>query len=481
MNRTGFVTAISLAVLVMVVVLIIGGEGQQSMATHRQPEAGPQVMTHTISLPLVTRDHFASDTLPFGIVMYSAVNDSAGLQKMEDAGAKWVTTRLNWAAIEPIKGIYNWSSFDIKAQNAQAAGMEVFVLFNQNPTWAAALPGGPVTDTQDLVDFAGLMAERYDCDGTDDADGHPCVHYWSFYAEPDNGDLSRAATGKGYWGHNGSGYAAMLSQVSPAIHSANPEAKVLIGGVAYEWFEEDGGPFVRSFLPDTLAALNALGGAENYLDAVAFHYYPIRTQDWPTILEKAGAIREIMADHGAGDLPLTCPEMGYWSSPNFGSSEEGQAYWVVQTFLRGISQGTDILSYYQVFDTVVAGSPEDLYPDRTSGLLRVDGSLKPAYFAYQTMTRELLGWPYLGPFGAAGAEGYVFGLDSARQKTVLWSQSGKTRVTFPYSRLRLVDTYGQEFDIWDNQPGPPGDLDGGVVGQIELEFPESQPFYVEPK
>ena len=57
--------------------------------------------------------------------------------------------------------------------------MEVFVLFTDNPSWAAALPGGPVTATQALVDFVTRMAARYDCDGIEDAPGSPCGHYWS--------------------------------------------------------------------------------------------------------------------------------------------------------------------------------------------------------------------------------------------------------------------------------------------------------------
>ncbi|MDY7041590.1 MAG: beta-galactosidase, partial [Chloroflexota bacterium] len=158
-----------------------------------------QTSAYTVYLPLVVRYYDPGYASPFGIVMYGSVDDVAGLQEMEDAGSKWVTTMLHWSAIEPSKGNYNWSSFDTKAQNAQAAGMDVFVLFTSNPSWAASLPGGPVTDTQDLVDFVTLMAERYDCDGVDDASGSPCVHYWSFYAEPDNGDIGRAQTGKGYW------------------------------------------------------------------------------------------------------------------------------------------------------------------------------------------------------------------------------------------------------------------------------------------
>jgi hypothetical protein len=483
-RHTGLLAAISLAVLAVLIALLMLGEEQQTMATCRQPTPrapqsplSAQELTHTLSLPVVARCHDPSYLFPFGVAMYGAVDDAAGLQTMKNAGIRWATTTLYWGAIEPSKGVLDWSSFDAKAQNARAAGIDLFVLFTGNPSWAAPLPGGPVYNIQDLVDFVTLMAERYDCDGVDDAPGHPCVHYWSFYGEPDNGDLLRAQQGKGYWGHNGAGFAAMLSQVSPAIHHANPRAKVLIGGVAYDWFEEDGGPFVRSFLGDTLAALNTLGGARAYIDAVAFHYYPINPS-WSSIGEKILEIRAIMIDHGVGDLPLLSPEMGYWSSPCFGSSETGQAYWLVRNHVIGLSEGVRILSWCTIFDLVVACSPEDKYPDRTSGLLNVNGNLKPSYFAYQTMTRELGMARYVAPFQADGATGYTFAMPWGQEKTVLWGKAGTVRISFPYTHLRLVTALGVEVDIWDNGAG---DLDGGIVGQIELQFYENQPCYVEKK
>jgi hypothetical protein len=320
------------------------------------------------------------------------------------------------------------------------------------------------------------MAERYDCDGNEDAPGHPCVNYWSFYAEPDNGDLWRAEKqGKGYWGHDGAGYAEMLSLVSPAIHAANPQARVLIGGLAYDFFEP-GGPFVRSFLTDTLAALNTMGGAPAYLDGIAFHYYPINPL-WPTIKEKAAEIRGIMANHGVADLPLLCPETGYWSSENQGSSEAEQADWLARLMVRGISVDLKVVSWHKVYDDVAPGDPDGA-PSNTSGLLRLDGSRKPAYYAYKTVTRELRGLRYTGPLDAAGMEGYTFLDGRGKTKTVLWSAAGATRLAFPYTHLRLVTSTGEESDIWDNQPG---DLDGEIPGQIELEFPEEQPFYVEQK
>ena len=472
---------IGLAAAALVLVFLIGRGEEQAVASYEHPARFLQATTSvTVYLPLVARNHLPGYVSPFGFISYGNVDDTVGLQKMQDAGSKWVTTMLNWSDIEPTKGSYDWSSFDTKAQNAQAAGMDVFVLFTGNPSWAAALSGGPVTDTQDLVNFVTLMAERYDCDGVNDAPGSPCVHYWSFYAEPDNGDLVYAQRGKGYWGHDGAGYAAMLSHISPAIHAADPQAKVLIGGLAYDWFEEEGGPFVRAFFTDTLSALNGYaGGASAYIDAAAFHFYPISAARWPTIREKALEVRGIMDRHGVGDLPLICPEMGYWSSPKFGSSEQGQAHRLVQMYVRGLSVDMQPLSWYKVFDAAEPNSAGDLYPDRTSGLLDVDGQPKQSYQAYQTMTQELAYVRYLRELQATNAEGYVFQMADGYEKTVLWATASSTTVSFSYSCLRMVDTLGNEYyPITDGLAG--WDEDGQVNGKISLRVYENAPVYVEP-
>ena len=485
MRKWSLLAPVGLASLAVLLLLGVGRGSQQLVsATHDGPAWQMRVLTPTLYLPVVEREYDAEYVSPFGVAMYGDITDTTGLQVMKEAGSKWAVTALQWSTIEFTRGVVYWADFDAKVQNAQAAGMNVFVLFMGNPAWAAALPGGPVTNTLDLVSFVVQAAERYDCDGVDDAPGSPCVDYWSFYAEPDNGDLDRARIGWGYWGHNGAGYAAMLSQVSPAVHNANPRAKVLIGGVAYDWFEQDTpvpGPFVRSFLTDTLAALNRYpGGAHKYIDAVAFHFYPISSDRWATIREKALEVLGIMERHGVDDLPFLCPEMGYWSSPKFGSSEQRQAQWLVQQYVRGISLRLRFLAWLPVYDIAEAGSAEDLYPDRTAGLFRLDRvTPKPAYDAYSTMARELAWARYVKPLQVTGSEGYVFRMPGGREKTVFWATGSTANVPFPYTCLRRVDMGGTV-----NEPINDGDLvwdqDRTVNSQIVLRATQDTPLYVEP-
>ncbi len=327
-----------------------------------------------------------------------------------------------------------------------------------------------MADWTALANFRAAAAERYDCDGTNDAPGHPCVHTWSFYSEPDRDSR---------WGYNGAAYAAMLAQVSPAIHAAAPHSQVMIGGLAYDWFVEEGGSYVRTFLSNVLQTLNSYpGGAAAYIDAVAFHYYPIN-DGWASVREKGLEVRGIMTQHGVGDLPLLCPEMGFWSSTKFDSSEAQQARLIVQNYVRGMSASITLMSYYKVFDDAIAGSSADTGPAHTSGLIKVDGTtLKPAYYAYQTLTQELYHARYVRSLGVSKAEGYVFKMLDGHEKTVLWATSTTAQVRFTTSCIRMVDVLGRVYSpLRDGDSN--WDADHTVNGQILLQVYKNAPVYVE--
>jgi hypothetical protein len=410
---------------------------------------------------------------PFGYISYGAVDNTTGLQTMRDAGSRWVTTRLSWSTVQPTRtALLDWSSFDAKVLNAQAAESEIFVLFTDNPQWAAETRYGPVTDTQDLVGFVGPMAERYDCDGVDDALGGPCIRYWSFYPEPDHQDR---------WGNDGSGFAEMLSVVAPAIHAASPRAQILIGGLAYDWFTAEGGPFVRSFLTDTLAALNAYpGGARAYVDAAAFHFYPIAPQRWPTIREKADEVRGVLQSHGVGDLPVSCPEMGFWSSPKYGSSDRGQASRLVKMFVRALSADVQPLCWYEFQDRASPGTVNDTMGVYTCGLVDVSGEPKPSYTAYSAMTREL-GWStYTGRLDAVSGEGYLFRTRTASDRFAVWGDEATSSMSFDAACLRVVRVVDDvTFQVLDGDV--PWDWDNRKNGRILLGLGTApgEPFFVE--
>ena len=54
-----------------------------------------------------------------------------------------------------------------------------------------------------------------------------------------------------------------------------PTSKVLFGGVAFDWFHEDGGHFVRSFVNDVLAIDKG-----QHFDYFNYHAYPAYSATW---------------------------------------------------------------------------------------------------------------------------------------------------------------------------------------------------------
>jgi hypothetical protein len=349
-------------------------------------------------------------------------------------------------------------------------------VFDTNPTWVSTNPRGPVPDPMldELEAMVAAMASRYNGTG-----GHPQIDHWSFYGEPDN-NVS--------WGHHGAEYAAMLTRVAPIIHAYNPNAEVMLSGLAYDKFEDDeipghAGRFVRQFITNTLQALNTFpGGAGAYLDQVGFNYYPISLPRWPTIREKANELRSVMTNHGVGHLPLAVTEMSMWSfwpdqnPPNGLETQAQQAHYLVHFYTRGLSVGIRQLYWFQVFDVFpeYSGSAQGLF----KGQGAIDNALtrpKQSYFAYQTLARELDRARFSHVLSAPGTEGYVF-RRGAQTITVLWGTGqAPVQVDFTQTCARHVGVLGNASQISD---GGAGDLDGSANGRIRLQVNVEQPAYV---
>ena len=59
----------------------------------------------------------------------------------------------------------------------------------------------------------------------------------------------------------------MLSVVVPAMRATDPQVKVFLGGLAYDWFTTDnGGPFNQHFLADVLTTGNHVWDKREIVD-----------------------------------------------------------------------------------------------------------------------------------------------------------------------------------------------------------------------
>ena len=433
--------------------------------------------TYTAYVPLVSH---CWDTRipPFGIQFYGTLNASNGLTQAVDAGTRWIRTPFSWASIEPTNTTpenYNWSRLDSSVTNAAQEGIELILTIAGQPSWAAIYRMGPVTNTADLVEFVGALVERYDGDGVDDAPGSPRVRYFELYNEPDNADIGHAVHGGwGYWGHNGAGYAELLQALYPVVKAANPQANLVFGGLALDWFEEQGGPFDSQFLDDVLAACQG----QNCFDVMNFHYYPVFYRRWDPygmdIIGKANYVQQKLAAYGFTDVPIACTETGWVSNADWGS-DELQSRYAVKVYVRGMAAGLEIIVWYKI---------DDRHDSSLPGLLDNNLQPKPSYWVFQRMTNMLERTVYQRPLtlaetGSEQIEGYVFQV-CGRRLDVVWTEDD-TRydpdddpslpLTVQAQTLRVVDKSGNETWLDD------GD-DGVADGQITI-LVGGSPLYLE--
>jgi hypothetical protein len=429
------------------------------------PTAAPlRAGSHVAFLPAVRTP---GDPPVFGVVFPGAVDASTGLETMRAAGIAWAAVNLDWREIEPVAGHFDWTATDARLGNASAAGLRVYVLFYGDPAWAW-LPDGSATVPETRLAFVRRMVERYDCDGTDDAPVRACVDDWSFYPEPDcfRAGAARSPGAKGYWGRRGADYADMIAAVARVAREQNPRARIYIGGLAYDWFDDKGGPFVRAFLPDVLARLNnAHGGATTVLSGLTFHFYPLT---YTSIRDKAAALQRVLRQYGAADLPLLVPEGGYWSAPAAGSSEAKQAEWLAQQYVRAIAVGIRQFAWLGVFDDGPGSETHGLFRGRDLT------QPKPAYTAYHILTRELAGAAYAGGT-TLGVERYTFAMPDGQTKTVVLGGSGGGLLALPGGCVRTADALGGTLLIRD---GDRHDRDDRADGRVTLGVPTHGILYV---
>lgn len=459
-----YVGAGGCAGLLLLGVLVLSWPVSFSGVRAQQVEPSPAI-THTLFLPVAFSNYEPPVPTIFGVQMYGDLTSpSAGLTHTQDARVWWVRWPMAWSAIEPVDTIpenYNFSYYDRSIISATQHGLHLIVTILSNPSWAATYANGPIdkVDIGEFVEFVGTAVERYDGDGWMDAPGAPVVDYWEFYNEPDAGDPLRAEYGASYWGHFGAEYARMLCAIYPVIKNANPRAQVALGGLAYDWFEDQNGPFVREFLDDVLAA-----GGGNCFDIMNFHYYPAFEPVWapygPGLSGKANFLRGKLVQYGFPNKPFISTEAGWHSDayPGFPSTPEIQSRYVVKLFAQSIASDLKCTIWWTWID------PGGHYG--ANGLLTQSLERKPAFFAYRTAAK-MLGRAYfqrrLSPdeLGHAAMEGYLLNTPDRRNLYVLWSNDEESyTVSFPIPRAYVIDMYGDVISILND--GDDGRWDGFI-------------------
>ena len=410
-----------------------------------------------IYIPVINKQRIpVRADLPFGVQMYGDTGKgSKYYEKMSKLAAGWVRSNISWEQIERTNTTpnnYKWTNADKTVGAARDAGKHMILTLEHSPKWASSAKDGPIdkVPVSELAEFMAAVVERYDGDGTDDAAGSPVVNHFEIYNEPDH---------QGRWGNAGKEYAEMLKVVYPAMKAANPNVKVIFGGIAYDWFVDNTGsvfppgPFVRSFTADVLA-----NGGGDYFDVMAFHGYIAFARNWTDgqgtgFVEKTASLRGVMQKYGV-NKPIMITETGIHSNADVGNPRtlSEQASGVVELYVQAMVADIDVLVWFMLYE------PGGGYPFK-NGLVTDDATPveKPSYATYQVAAKELSSAQFertlsVSETGAGDMEVHQFA-DVAKGRTlyVAWTnpiKSGATRqLKLPGASATVIDMYGNSSSV----------------------------------
>jgi polysaccharide biosynthesis protein PslG len=234
---------------------------------------------------------------------FTAAQVMAQLQALRRTGATVARSDAFWEASEPgppVNGVHHYQgTFDDRVAGTLAAhGLRWLPIIDYTAPWAQSIPGqdhSPPSSDASYAQYAGAFAARYGQGGVFWR-VHPGltpepVQTYEIWNEPDSAEFWTPRPDPGR-------YAQLYEQARDAILAADPNARVLVGGLKSP----------STFLPAMVAAQPQLRG---HIDGVAIHPYG----DPLVVLSKIRAARAAIAALGLGPVPLYVTEFGWTTGP----------------------------------------------------------------------------------------------------------------------------------------------------------------------
>jgi hypothetical protein len=297
------------------------------------------------------------------------------LELTKRSGAQVLRIAFGWDAMEPNQGQYDWSFWDEFVPMAvDEFGVTLIPYVCYTPAWASSDPGpdhwrAPPKRTEDFAAFVRALVRRYG----------KWIKTWELWNEPDN---------PAYWLGTPAQFADLTKAGSAAVRETDPNATVVLGGLAGEL------DFLETVFRDEQIAPS--------VDVVNFHSY---LETWhPDPIERISSeierASDIVESFGENE-PLWLAEVGYSSVgprrktsdvyyPRFADehSAEAQADAMVRfVTLAAASKRISTFAWYRINDLPLA---QDVIGDdnnRYLGVVTVYGERKPALSAFEWLSQ----------------------------------------------------------------------------------------------
>ena len=318
---------------------------------------------------------------------FGAVQSIYNPDRAAQAGVQWERLIFPWSLIQK-DGPGSWRDgyfSDQQIAQETARGIQVVGLAMYTPQWASSTPQTPRTSNvpanlylpfDDPNNYWGQfmfkLAQRYATQ----------ITTWVVWNEPDMYSDSIAYT----WDGSVNDMYQLVKVASQAVKKANPDARIALPGMTYWWDKEGGRPLYLARFLEAAAQDPTAAAHGDYFDIVILHQYsnPLNVYAAARVFQRALAVYGLDRPIWVGESNVV-PDDDPMNpiGPAFHATMDQQAAYIIQAFALARAAGAERMSIYKLVDEAREGSAE-LY-----GLVRNDGTPRPAYTAYQTAARYM--------------------------------------------------------------------------------------------
>jgi len=301
---------------------------------------------------------------------------------MRVGGVRMFRDNLSWSAVEPRPGARLWQRYDNIFAAAAASGIEIFPVLFGSPEFAAdRAQHAPRPELWSrYASFVRDAVARYGRGGSfwlanPDLKARP-PRAWQVWNEP---NLGSSWDGR----PNAKEYVELLKITRSAILSRDRRAKIVLAGLPSTTRRAQASPFLRS--------VYRRPGVKRLFDVVALHPYAYSARTVVTIMRSTRALMRRFSD---GRTPIWVTEFGWGSQrepslPDLVGTESDQAKRVTQLASalasHRVSLGIERAFWFCWQDRLPIPGEGDWWALHT-GLLRLDGTTKPAFRAFKAFT-----------------------------------------------------------------------------------------------
>lgn len=336
-------------------------------------------MLSSVLIPSLVLITYASDSgLPrpvvpscLGVNIHFVGREDDQVERIAKAGFRFIRMDFHWSTVEKEKGIYDFRAYDELVASLASRGIRsLFILDYGNPLYDRGLAPRTEECRNAFAKFAAQAARHFRGRGI----------LWEIWNEPNLAQFWRPSP-------NPEHYIRLVEAVSRAMRQEDPECTILAPALS-------GWDF--GFL-ETVCRLGLL----KYVDAVSVHPYGCSV---PEDAERYYAkVRRIIAEYKpeGKSIPVVSGEWGYSAVGGF--SVERQAEYLVRMFLVNLMNDVRLSIWYDWRDD----GPDPDEREHHFGTVYLDLREKPAYFAMQTLARELDGYSYASRISIGSERDYL--------------------------------------------------------------------------